>query len=144
MKGGCGLGRDIHSWSSDGRCFNINISTRGIELVAVKLPAPLHNNVSSFQLCRQFKATTTRPNIGILALGAILVVEFSNYIIQKLKLCRVLFGIHLGQRNCYRLVLFTGNSMVLGRPANTELSTRLGDSLDTCLTAMLVFAIVRC
>jgi hypothetical protein len=145
VKVGVGFGRDTHIWSSDGRCLNINISTGGIELVTVELPAPLHNNVSGFQVCRQFKTTTTRPNVGILALvGAILVVEFGNNIIQKLKLCRVLLRIHLGQSNCYRLVLLTRNSMVLGRPANTEFSTGLGDSLNTCLTAMLIFAIIRC
>jgi len=145
VEGGGSLGRGTHSWRSDGRRLNFNISTGGIELVAVQLPAPLHNNISGFQVCRQLKTTTTRPNIGILALvSAILVVEFGNNIIQKLKLGRVLLRIHLGQSNCYRLVFLTRNSMVLGRPANTELSTGLGDSLNTCLAAMLIFAIIRC
>lgn len=127
------------------RRLNLNVGTRGVPLVAVKLPAPLHNNVSGLQVSGQFEATTTGPDVGVFTLvGAVLAVEAGDNVREELELGGILLRVDFGQSNCYRLVLLIRDRMILSRPANTKLSARLGDSLDTSVTTAFVLAIVGC
>jgi hypothetical protein len=144
VRGGGDIGRGTHCWSGNWTCFNVNVGTRGVPLVAVKLPAPLHDKVSRLQILRQIEAITARPDISVLApFSAILVIEFSNDVTQELKLGGVLLRVDFGQSNCHGFVLLTRDGMIFCRPANTELSAGHRDSLGTSLTTSLVLAIVR-
>lgn len=122
---------------------DINVGAGGVPLVGVELPAPLHDKVTGLQGGGQLETTTAGPDVGVfIGVRAVLVVEVGDDVGEKLELRGVLGGVDFGQGNGYGLVLLIFNSVVLGRPANAELSTRFGDGLDTNLATFFVGAAV--